>query len=202
MRDADNVKAVEALDVDLMGFIFWADSPRNARGKISYLPGRQKRVGVFVDEMPQTMFAFAVDCKLDYLQFHGHETPTLCENLRASLVDQRPGIQIIKAFHIAKADDLRATEPYEGKADLFLFDTPCPSVGGSGQQFDWSLLSQYAGDTPFLLSGGIGPDSVEAVRHFNHPKCVGIDLNSRFETAPGMKDAALLDTFIKNIKNK
>ena len=83
---------------------------------------------------------------------------------------------------------------------MFLFDTKCDTVGGSGQHFDWSVLERYDGNTPFLLSGGIGPEDVEKVKSFHHPKCVGIDINSRFETEPGMKDVDLLRSFISQVK--
>ena len=83
---------------------------------------------------------------------------------------------------------------------MLLFDTQCPGRGGSGEQFDWSVLDAYDGDIPFLLSGGIGPDDADRVRAFRHPMCVGIDLNSRFETEPGIKDVAQLATFIDAVR--
>ena len=89
---------------------------------------------------------------------------------------------------------------YVGAVDYFLFDTKCKTVGGSGQQFDWQVLDEYDGDVPFLLSGGIGPEDVSRVRSFRHPKCVGIDLNSRFETEPGVKDVEKLRKFLNEIK--
>ena len=112
------------------------------------------------------------------------------------------GYAIIKAFSIATEEDLTPVADYEDRADYFLFDTKCSSYGGSGKQFDWSVLSAYKGQTPFLLSGGINPDSAEALRNFSHPKLAGIDLNSGFETSPGMKDVEKLKTFIDKIKNK
>ena len=107
---------------------------------------------------------------------------------------------VIKAFNIATATDLEATKPYEGIVDYFLFDTKGKSIGGNGEKFDWSVLANYVGETPFLLSGGIGPDDAERVKAFHHPKCIGIDLNSRFETAPGLKDINKLKEFIKEIR--
>ena len=107
---------------------------------------------------------------------------------------------VIKAFNIATTDDLLQTEPYEGIADYFLFDTKGKLVGGNGEQFDWSVLTAYNGRTPFLLSGGIGPDDTERIRTFYHPRCVGIDLNSRFEVSPALKDVNQLRTFIKEIR--
>ncbi|MDY4410398.1 MAG: phosphoribosylanthranilate isomerase [Prevotella sp.] len=228
MRDAQNIRDVAALDIDLMGFIFYPKSPRfvslissqagiipdysperlnmavNADGKPGYIfPKRIKRVGVFVDEMPQTIITYVYNYSLDYIQLHGKETPTLIDNLRRTLVpDLVPDIKVIKAFGITSADDLQQCEAYEGYADLFLFDTRTPLKGGSGRQFNWSVLESYHGRTPFLLSGGIGPEDADRVKAFHHPQCVGIDLNSRFETAPAMKDVELLSKFIKQIKDE
>ena len=211
MRDGENIRQVAALGVDWIGMIFWPKSPRNVTMIPSYagiLPDRAmdmgdfkaKRVGVFVDEMPQNIITRVVNYKLDLIQLHGKETPTLIRNLRHTLdPDIRPGIRIIKAISVSSRDDLDATKPYEGVVDYFLFDTKCPTVGGSGQQFDWSVLAEYVGETPFLLSGGIGPDDAERIRAFHHPKCIGIDLNSRFETAPAQKDVDALRHFLSQL---
>jgi len=216
MRDAENIRAVERLGIDMIGMIFVPKSPRYVAMQPSLagiLPDRASeslladvhspsRVGVFVDDMPQHIIACVYNFSLDYVQLHGHESRTLIENLRATIdPDIRPGVKIIKAISVAEADDLRATEEYEGAADMFLFDTKCATAGGSGRQFDWSLLERYHGPTPFLLSGGIGPDDVAAVRAFGHPQCVGIDVNSRFETEPGMKDVDLLRAFVDAVRS-
>ena len=100
---------------------------------------------------------------------------------------------------MSSRNDIATYKTYEGLVEYFLFDTKCPSVGGSGQQFDWSVLSAYDGSTPFLLSGGIGPDDAERIKSFHHPQCIGIDLNSRFELAPGLKDVIKLQAFIKEL---
>jgi phosphoribosylanthranilate isomerase len=216
MRDGENIRQVSKLGIDYIGFIFWDRSPRNVTmvptqaGIIpdrapsdlcEKTPKRPQRVGVFVDEMPQNIITRAVNFELDLIQLHGHETPTMIRNLRRTLdPDIRPGIQFIKAISVSCRDDIAAYKPYEDCVDYFLFDTKCPTVGGSGAQFDWSVLEAYDGNKPFLLSGGIGPDDAERVKAFHHPQCIGIDLNSRFETAPGVKDVDLLRTFIQHIK--
>lgn len=212
MRDGENIRRVAALGVDWIGMIFWDRSPRYVTmipTDAGIIPDRAdttpktdiKRVGVFVDEMPQNIITRAVNFELDLIQLHGHETPTMIRNLRRTLdPDIRPGIQFIKAISVSCRDDIAAYKPYEDCVDYFLFDTKCPTVGGSGSQFDWSVLEAYDGSKPFLLSGGIGPDDAERVRAFHHPQCIGIDLNSRFETAPGVKDVDLLRTFIQHIK--
>jgi indole-3-glycerol phosphate synthase len=121
----------------------------------------------------------------------------LAEKLRSVCGDSIA--TIIKAFNIATAADLAQTKPYEGLADLFLFDTRGKSVGGNGTKFDWTVLTDYNGTTPFILSGGIGPDDAGRIRAFHHPKCTGIDLNSRFELAPGLKDITALHKFFTEL---
>ena len=155
-----------------------------------------KKVGVFVNTSFEELVETAAFFRLDYLQLHGNETPEDCHAL------QKRGYSLIKAFQIATACDLEQTTNYEGRVDYFLFDTKCNSYGGSGKQFDWSVLEAYRGKTPFLLSGGIRPESAGAIRSFRHPRLAGIDLNSGFETAPALKDAAAVHTFINQLKQK
>ena len=192
MRDAENIREVEALGIDLMGFIFWPKSSRYVSERPAYLPTKCKRVGVFVDEDVNTIKKLANDYALDYIQLHGSESP--------EYVQQLLNWQVIKAFNIATTEDLEATKTYEGIVDYFLFDTKGKSVGGNGEKFDWSVLDEYHGETPFLLSGGIGPDDAERVKAFNHPKCAGFDLNSKFEVAPALKDINELKEFINKVR--
>ena len=192
MRDAQNIRDVESLGVDWIGMIFWPKSKRYVAEVPSYLPGHLKKVGVFVDSTLDDILQHISDYQLDIIQLHGQESPDFAKALKPHT--------IIKAFNIEKADDLLQTEKYEGIADYFLFDTKGKMVGGNGQKFDWSVLTTYQGKTPFLLSGGIGPEDVESVKSFHHPRCIGIDLNSRFESEPGFKDINQLKTFINNIR--
>lgn len=194
MREPDNIRAVETLGIDLMGFIFWPKSSRYVSERPAYLPTHCKRVGVFVDEDLETVRRIADEYALDYIQLHGHESREYCAQLN--------GLKLIKAISMSGHDDIATYKTYEGLVDYFLFDTKCPSVGGSGQQFDWSVLSAYDGSTPFLLSGGIGPDDAERVKAFHHSKCIGIDLNSRFELSPGLKEVAALRKFLNEINRK
>ena len=192
MRDAQNIRDVEALGIDWIGMIFWPKSKRYVAEVPSYLPEHLKKVGVFVDSTLDDILQHISDYQLDIIQLHGQESPDFAKALKPHT--------IIKAFNIEKADDLLQTEKYKGIADYFLFDTKGKMAGGNGQKFDWSVLTAYQGKTPFLLSGGIGPEDAESVRSFHHPKCIGIDLNSRFESEPGFKDINQLKTFINNIK--
>lgn len=162
-----------------------------------------KFVGVFVNDMPQNIITAVYNYHLSYVQLHGDESPVMIGNLRRTLVpDIVPQIKIIKAISVSSAEDLKCCEQYEGHVDLFLFDTKCKGYGGSGQKYDWSVLEAYTGQTPFLLSGGIGPDDADRLRDFHHPQCIGIDLNSKFETAPGMKDINLLQNFLHQLNKQ
>lgn len=195
MREADNIRAVEAAGADWMGFIFFPRSPRCVTDVPEYLPQHCRRVGVFVNADMEEILQKAREWHLDFIQLHGDETPEQCRALKAQ------GLGVIRAFRVATPQDLTATAHYADGCDYFLFDTPTKDFGGSGRQFDWQLLRHYTGTTPFLLSGGLGPDSIAALRDFRHPACCGIDLNSRFETAPAQKDAAALASFIQEIRH-
>ena len=239
MRDANNIRAVSQLGVDMIGFIFYPKSPRYVQMLSSMAgiipdyseerfknlrPQAEKseilegsvtttetsdatptklpaRVGVFVDDMPQNIVTRVYNYHLDYIQLHGNEPRETIENLRATLdPDIKPGIKIIKAISVSSAEDIQKYKEYVGAVDLFLFDTKCKTVGGSGEQFDWQVLEHYDGETPFFLSGGIGPEDVNRVKAFHHPKCIGIDLNSKFEIEPALKDVEKLKEFLKEIK--
>ena len=216
MRDAQNIREVSQLGVDMIGMIFYPKSPRYVEMQSSHagiIPDYVKediniksakspaRVGVFVDDMVQNIVTRVVNYHLDYVQLHGNEPREMCENLRLTLdPDIRPGIKIIKAISVSDASDIQKYKEYVGAVDLFLFDTKCKTVGGSGQQFDWQVLEQYDGEVPFLLSGGIGPENASRLHAFHHPKCIGIDLNSRFEIKPGVKDVEKLKGFLNEIQ--
>lgn len=211
MRDADNIRDISALGVDMIGLIFYPPSPRYVQQFSSgagiipdYAPDMGKtplRVGVFVDDMPQNIVTRVYNYKLDYIQLHGNEPRETLENLRATIdPDIKPKIKIIKAISVSSAEDIKKYKEYVGVADLFLFDTKCKTVGGSGEQFDWQVLQAYDGDVPFLLSGGIGPDDAERIKNFHHPKCIGIDLNSKFEIEPALKDVEKLKQFLVKVK--
>lgn len=211
MRDADNIRDISALGVDMIGLIFYPPSPRYVQQFSSgagiipdYAPDMGKtplRVGVFVDDMPQNIVTRVYNYKLDYIQLHGNEPRETLENLRATIdPDIKPKIKIIKAISVSSAEDIKKYKEYVGATDLFLFDTKCKTVGGSGEQFDWQVLQAYDGDVPFLLSGGIGPDDAERIKNFHHPKCIGIDLNSKFEIEPALKDVEKLKQFLVKVK--
>ena len=197
MRDAENIRALEEqAKPDLMGFICWERSPRFVSEVPSYLP-KCPRVGVFVNPTLDYVLERRKAFGFSYIQLHGNELPDFCQEVR-----QKTGLKIIKAISIDKMSIVNCQlSIYEGITDLFLFDTKCKTIGGSGQQFDWDILQSYKGETPFLLSGGIGPEDAERIKHWHHPQCIGIDINSRFETAPGIKDVAAIAKFTSKLKS-
>ena len=219
MRSPDNIRAVASLPIDMIGFIFYPRSrryvgmspshtgllPDIANEALGEAAGSGERhiykVGVFVDASVQDIITHIVSFGLDAVQLHGSEPPTYIRNLRSTVVpDISPQLVIMKAVSIGAADDFGQCGQYEGVADMFVFDTKCPGHGGSGEQYDWSLLQSYHGHTPFLLSGGIGEGDAERIRAISHPQFAGIDLNSRFETEPAVKDADRIGRFIEQLR--
>lgn len=199
MREADNIRDVAQAGIDWMGMIFWPKSSRYVANPSAAeaIPDGITRVGVFVNQEPSHMAETARLSRLDIIQLHGTETP---EDI-AAIRSLAPDVKIMKAISIGHRDDLHNANNYAKVADYLLFDTKCKCVGGSGMQFDWTVLNDYKGPCPFLLSGGIGPGDFARLSTFRHDFLAGIDLNSRFETAPGLKDAAALKCFIKRIKS-
>jgi phosphoribosylanthranilate isomerase len=203
LREPGNIREVIAIQgIDMIGMIFYKKSPRYMDlEKLPVDPEELKtigKVGVFVNELPEVIADKCRNFMLDYIQLHGNETPVYLHELKQIVP---PGTAFIKAFSVGTENDLSLTAAFEGLCDYFLFDTPAKGHGGSGISFDWKILKSYRGSTPFLLSGGIGPESIESLRIFKHPQFAGIDLNSRFETAPAMKNTALLSEFVQNLKS-
>lgn len=197
MGDTKRMYEIALMGIHMLGFIFYPRSPRYVVGKIApsdmeSLPPSIHKVGVFVNTNEETIIKEAKKYHLDALQLHGSESPELCQTLKEK------GFIILKAFNLTKKNYYEAYQPY---CDFFIFDTPSEQHGGTGEKFDWTLLNTYQGETPFLLSGGIGPNDVEEVLKVNHPKLVGIDINSKFEIEPGIKDLSSVSLFINETKN-
>lgn len=203
MREAENIRAVEAAGADWMGFIFCEASPRHVAAVPAYLPVHCQRVGVFVDAGIATIAAMQAAFGLDIIQLHGHETPDFCAALRPALPE---GTSLMKMLPVSSADDLGQTTAYDEVVDLYLLETKAKAAGmehygGSGQHFDWQLLCGYASDHPFILSGGIRPEDATELARLTHPKLLGFDLNSRFERQPALKDAEKIKTFIHTLQS-
>lgn len=198
MREPENILAVASLTPMLMGFIFHEESPRNALSlnpdAVRSLPPFIRPVGVFVDKTEEYITSMCTRYGIKIVQLHGSESPEQCLRLKQC------GYIVFKAFGIENDTDFDNASLYEGTVDMFLFDTQSASHGGSGKKFDWSSLESYNLDTPYLLSGGIGPDDVDAIVKAVRPGMAGIDINSRFETSPGIKDINKLINFILSLR--
>ena len=200
MREPDNIRNVAKTGVTWMGMIFWPKSSRYVSdlSAADAIPDGITRVGVFVNQPNEEIARIADRCCLDIIQLHGSESVADIMKLRKMLPEDT---KVMKAISVSEANDVKKADSYADVVDFLLFDTKCQTVGGSGKQFDWSVLDGYNGALPFLLSGGIDPDDAERLASFHHPKMIGIDLNSRFEIAPGIKAAAPLASFIKEVSS-
>ena len=190
MREPDNIRAIAALQPDAMGFIFYPKSKRYMAetldpSVVRELPRAIQTVGVFVNASVDEMILQCERYHLSTVQLHGDEAPEQAEQMRT----KSPELSIWKAFGLSNDFDFDSLALYEPHCDAFLFDTKTKGYGGSGQTFDWSLLSSYRGNVPFWLSGGLGPEQVSALVTFaqHNPSLVGVDLNSQLEVAPGLK---------------
>lgn len=203
MRDAENIRAIDAIEaVDMIGLIFWPKSKRYVAEKPAYLPEHAMRAGVFVDADPGEVVAKVKEYDLGIVQMHGDENLAYVTALHKLLLEA--GItkmpKIVKAIPVASRSSVLKAMMWDGYVDGILFETPTNGYGGSGVSFDWSLLSSYRARTPFFLTGGIGPQSLEALKEFSHPQWIGVDLNSRFETEPALKDVELVRQFVSELK--
>lgn len=198
MREPQNVSFVASLTPMLMGFIFYDKSPRFVgdmpRSVIDGLPGFVHPVALTVNASEEEILGIHRRYGIEIFQLHGEETPEQCKALR------NHGLVVFKAIAVSDSKSLEVTDAYHGSVDAFVFDSLSKSKGGSGLKFDWNLLDGYHGETPYLLGGGIGPDDVDAIVAAMRPQMVGIDINSRFEAAPAIKDISLLTRFILSLR--
>jgi phosphoribosylanthranilate isomerase len=185
------LQQLDAMDIDFAGLIFYEQSPRFLSNKISSEQIKEadfdlKKVGVFVNQSFDEIMGIVEDYGLDIVQLHGKETPALCKELSDE-------IEVIKAFQVADEMNIdKLIAPYDAVCDYYLFDTASQkeTLGGTGQQFDWSILSKSKIEKPFFLSGGISLQDADNIKKFSHPDLFAIDINSKFETSAGVKDMA------------
>lgn len=199
MREASNVRDLSDLNPDFIGFIFYDKSKRFVGNTfepviVDKIPLRIKKVGVFVNSSNDFILNKVHKYQLDFVQLHGDETPEQCQELFEK------GIKIIKAFSVHDAFDFDILNDFEPFTNFFLFDTPGKDYGGNGQLFNWEVLTGYKGSLPFFLSGGISIKEVEKIKVLNIDKMYAVDLNSRFELEPGVKDIENLKLFIDSVK--
>jgi len=196
MREAENIRSVVDAGSHWMGFIFYPKSPRFVEKPDSIRNLTEvKKVGVFVNEELDKVQDIIEDYGLDMVQLHGEETTVYCDSISGV-------VEVMKAFRIKDASDFDVVTPYSNSVDYYLFDTrSVKGHGGTGEKFDWKLLNNYKGTKPFLLSGGITLEDVEAIKEIDHPQLMGVDINSGFEIAPALKNVPQVKEFIKQISD-
>ena len=188
MKYPENIIEASELLPDFMGFIFWEKSARYFDGDIPKLPESIQKVGVFVNETIENVVDKIQKYQLQIVQLHGNESAAYCSELK------KQNIKIIKVFSIANDFDFEDLKPFETVADYFLFDTKGKLPGGNGTKFNWKILQNYPSKKPFFLSGGIEIDEINNIKNLNLP-IFAIDINSKFETEPGLKNVALIKQF-------
>ncbi|OUJ72631.1 phosphoribosylanthranilate isomerase [Hymenobacter crusticola] len=201
MKFAENIAEVAMLEPDFLGFIFVSSSSRYVADildprQLRALPLNIKRVGVFVNETSATILRLAGQYGLDLVQLHGEEKPEQCAELQAT------GLPVMKAFPVGETFDFATLMPYVSSCTYFLFDTKTDLRGGSGHTFDWSLLESYPLSIPYFLAGGIELSHLPKLQELQLPGLFAVDLNSRFETAPGLKNVDLLCEMLLALRNK
>lgn len=198
----DQLKELEEIGVDFAGLIFYKSSPRYVlnNGLTAEIIAKEKvnitKVGVFVNDSVEDILRIVEDWKLDMVQLHGDESPSFCAQISAY-------VTTIKAFRVGAENNIAdKVFPFINKADFFLFDTLGKNYGGTGEQFDWNLISNEGTQKPFFLSGGIGPHNIDKIKEFclNENRLFSLDLNSKFELSPGVKDMVLVKAFVEEIQ--
>jgi phosphoribosylanthranilate isomerase len=201
ITEMKQLQQLDGLDIDFAGLIFYKESPRYIGEKISGKELKKadldlKKVGVFVNpEMIDVLDAID-DYGLEVVQLHGDESTEMCEDLSSE-------VEVIKAFRVTDGVDIdKMVAPYDAACDYYLFDTGGlkETFGGTGQQFDWSILTKAKIEKPFFLSGGIAVGDTAKIKSFKHPDFFGVDINSRFEKEPGVKDMGLVLQFKQGMK--
>lgn len=197
LKYADNIEAIAALKPDYMGFICYDRSPRFITGldekTVIDQPADIVKTGVFVNEDADTISKLIYKYKFDAVQLHGNETPEFCALFKHE-------VEVIKAFGIDEEFDFAQLKAYENSVNYFLFDTKTPAHGGSGKTFNWDILKKYTLDVPFFLSGGLSPENIGEVTKIKHPAFYGVDLNSKFELSPGVKDIDKLKQAFEQVR--
>ena len=214
MRDARNIHEVSQLGIDWIGLDFIPNSERYvsqiascagiipdysslsdlSSDKLSQQKEGPVLCGVFADDMPQNIVTRVVNFDLDVVQLNGDESSVMIDNLRRTLdPDIHAGIKIMKRLVITKREDIENYKEYAEGVDYFLFDV-------QDNLKDWGILEAYDGKVPFLVSGNIGAEDIENIKALSHPLFYGISVNEKFESAPAVKDVALLKDFLEKIK--
>ena len=201
MKYQDNIQEVATLQPDYLGFIFYEQSARHFDAhRIPEISNTIKKTGVFVDADLDFVIKKISKHNLKAVQLHGNETPEYCKQLRGK------NIEIIKVFSIKNEFDFSVLKLYDDIVDYFLFDTKGKLPGGNGYVFDWTILNNYPSTIPFFLSGGIGLSQIDDINKFQKSEaskyCYALDVNSKFEIEPGLKNIEDLKKFKNNLTSK
>ena len=199
MKYQENITHVAKLKPDYLGFIFHEKSPRNFDGVIPGISNQIQKVGVFVDEKVEYIVRQIEKYQLSVIQLHGHESPEICRLLKSTKA------KVVKVFSIKDTFDFSILAPYEDACDYFLFDTKGKLPGGNGYTFNWDVLKSYPSTStkPFFLSGGIGLNEVGKIKEFQKSEaskyCYALDVNSKFEIEPGLKNIEKIKEFKEHL---
>lgn len=201
MRDESNIRKLVRLQPDYIGFIFYGSSPRFVGENfnpsiVDNIPESISRVGVFVNADRDYILQKSDLYGLKLIQLHGGEPPDFCRDMSDE------GISVIKAFHIGAEFDFSTVNPFKSWCKYFLFDTKCSSFGGSGRKFQWDIFEKYDNEIPVFLSGGIGADDSGPIRELDCLNLHAVDINSRFEKSPGIKNIPEIRKFIRELKSR
>ena len=199
MRETENIRQVLALQPDYMGFIFYEKSSRFVGDELDEdllksFPFTTRKVGVFVNAPAAYILDMYKKYELDYVQLHGEELPDFCKNLK------HKGVNIIKAFSVDKDFNFGKLQNYKPYCDFFLFDTKGDQKGGNGTTFDWNILNKYDNEKPFFLAGGIDSENAHQAIEIKGLKIYSLDVNSKFEIKPGLKNIEKLEELMSIIK--
>ena len=199
LKHEHNIRDLMELPIDYMGFIFYKKSPRYIDQSLSFdfmrsIPKSIKKVGVFVNEKPYSIFNHIAHYDLDLVQLHGDEPVEVCNELKTQ-------VKVIKAFQINDNFEFKNLEKYLPVVDYFLFDSTAVNYGGSGQSFNWEVLKKYNYTIPFFLSGGINEEHIDEIKKLTLPQLTAIDINSKFETEPGLKNTEQISKFILKLND-
>lgn len=209
MQQPGNMLQVAELQPDYLGLIFYEKSPRYFDGELPAIAPEIKKVGVFVNSSLKEIKDKVSKYNLNAVQLHGDESAGFAKDLKRELQQSGNTPEIIKVFSVGDDFDFQETKSFEGIVDYFLFDTKGKLRGGNGKEFDWQILKDYPSNTPFFLSGGIGPEHGKAIAelksHFYRKGKPGllyaVDVNSKFELKPGLKKLKELKDFKTQINS-
>jgi len=202
MTEPEQVAQLAGLGVSFAGFIFYPKSPRYVFKNMTTTQIRKEnsinKVGVFVNSTIEEVLHMVDECRLHMVQLHGDESPKFCEKIADY-------VSVVKAFRLSENDSVEwMIRPYMEMCDMFMFDTMGAGYGGTGKKFDWSVLKNETIGKPFFLSGGIEPGDEGKLREFTEEPVAkalfAVDINSRFELSPGIKDMEKVRVFAERLK--